>query len=124
MSDPFDNPAMTSPTEYLTCDDCGEQYLGPAYYSFEPTDVEQHSEEWPHQTCTESICPKCAGDLWPDNMDDPRAPEHVQKAMLDNFTNFMSKFVPNRRRCLDCLVTRIDGVDCASCGSGRWQVAS
>ena len=75
------------------CDDCKQEYEGPAYYTF---DIEacQVTDQYeaiigeavtgiydgglmkPHAAeCTGNVCPECAGDfLEPDDPDDPRRP--------------------------------------------------
>ena len=89
-----------------TCDDCGRDYPGPVYYSFDPEacvstrtwsqmgervepyltadDIAHgeiaHGEDAliPHDDdCTGNLCPACAGPhLEPDQPGDPRRPAH------------------------------------------------
>ena len=65
-----------------TCDDCRQQYEGPAYYTFDPeecmTNVLDTGElvafTVPHYKCTGNIGPCCGDELMPDDEDDPRRP--------------------------------------------------
>jgi len=55
-----------------TCDDCTEQYAGPAYYTFPTSECrtsDHDGEATPHEGCTGNLCPRCAG---PDLEPDPR----------------------------------------------------
>lgn len=57
------------------CDDCGDEYAGPAYYTFHPRDCVVWKREglrFPHEGCTGNLCPRCASDLEPDRKNDPR----------------------------------------------------
>jgi len=76
-----------------TCDDCGRDYPGPVYYTFDPDacistrDAVQEGERRPltddpdeeivhGDDCTGNLCPSCAGPyLEPDDPDDPRRPK-------------------------------------------------
>lgn len=64
------------PAGMKTCDDCQEEYAGPAYYTFLPTECVTSDHDGParaHLGCTGNLCPRCAGpDLEPDRPDDPR----------------------------------------------------
>jgi hypothetical protein len=85
-----------------TCDDCGQDYPGPVYYSFDP-EACVSTREWvqegarveppisvgsgnvteddliPHgDDCTGNLCPACAGPhLEPDDEADPRRPKEA-----------------------------------------------
>lgn len=57
-----------------TCDDCRQQYDGPAFYAFDEEACEWSENEVivPHD-CTGNLCPECAGPhLEPDDENDPR----------------------------------------------------
>lgn len=62
-----------------TCDDCCQEYAGPAYYTFQEDSCRTSDHDGPavpHLGCTGNLCPRCAGpDLEPDRADDPRRPE-------------------------------------------------
>lgn len=61
-----------------TCDDCGDAYAGPAYYTFLESECRTSDHDGPttqHLGCTGNLCPRCAGpDLEPDRRDDERRP--------------------------------------------------
>lgn len=66
---------------FAICDDCHEAYPDPPYYSFDmecvvtETDPVTGIEEMIDHTCTNNLCPDCAGPyLEPENEDDPRKP--------------------------------------------------
>ncbi len=67
------------------CDDCGQEYPGPAYYTFPPYSCRTSNHDGdpiPHRGCTENLCPRCAGPyLEPDRRGDPRRP--TQSAWKD-----------------------------------------
>jgi hypothetical protein len=61
-----------------TCDDCGQEYATPAYYSFDPDGCvwteDNGAKVIPHD-CTSNLCPECAGPyLEPDDPADARRP--------------------------------------------------
>jgi hypothetical protein len=70
--------SLGRPAGMKECDDCMQQYPGPAYYTFHPRDCKtsnHRGEAFPHVGCTGNLCPRCAGpDLEPDRPDDPRRP--------------------------------------------------
>lgn len=52
------------------CDDCGDWYAAPAYYTFDTPDctVENGAHD-----CSGNVCPRCCGpDMEPDNLFDVR----------------------------------------------------
>lgn len=59
-----------------TCDDCTEEYAGPAYYTFLPeacVTSDRDGPPKPHAGCTGNLCPRCAGPyLEPDRAGDAR----------------------------------------------------
>lgn len=59
-----------------TCDDCGQQYPEPAYYTFVGCHEEgPNGEVRDHVGCTENLCPNCTGPfIEPDLENDPRKP--------------------------------------------------
>lgn len=66
--------------EFFICDDCGEAYLGPPYYTWDEdscrvteTQPDGTEVEIPHD-CTYNLCPGCAEFLEPDDENDPRRP--------------------------------------------------
>lgn len=67
------------PDELEVCDDCGQPYVGPAYYTFPSDACSAHEHEPPDDTsCTGNICPSCAGPYVSPDQPDPR-----QAAMQD-----------------------------------------
>jgi len=78
-----------------TCDDCGKDYPGEPYYTFEAescntVDIIDGAEVAVDHDCTENICPECAGPfLEPDIYLDPRRPpvdfydEKMHQSMFD-----------------------------------------
>ena len=60
---------------FFICDDCGEAYMSPMYYTFEPSDCHVDDDDGPHKGCTGNLCPSCAGpDIDPYDLHDPRRP--------------------------------------------------
>jgi hypothetical protein len=59
-----------------TCDDCGQEYPSPPYYTF-PAEACHWTEDGVEidHACTENICPNCAGPyMGPDDPEDKRGP--------------------------------------------------
>ena len=69
------------PVNFHICDDCGNAYLSPRYYTFDPRDCiadDGISGEHRHEGCTGNMCPPCAGSfIEPDDENDPRRPKEV-----------------------------------------------
>lgn len=65
-----------------TCDDCGQSYAGPAYYTFQEGECRTSRHDGPptpHAGCTGNLCPRCAGpDLEPDRANDARRPSGLR----------------------------------------------
>jgi hypothetical protein len=61
------------------CDDCGEEYEGPVYYSLDMGVTHLNSLTLAvEEGCTGNLCPECAGPfLDPDDPDDPRRPKEL-----------------------------------------------
>ena len=70
--------------QFSICDDCGEAYPDPPYYTF-PTEACSESMgdliPKPHKGCTGNLCPTCAYDLMPDDIDDPRVTKDHLRAI-------------------------------------------
>ena len=65
---------LDSAGEMFRCDDCGKEYAGPAYYTFD-SEACVSGNDIPHVGCSGNVCPACAGPyLEPDAPDDSRRP--------------------------------------------------
>jgi len=57
------------------CDECSQEYEGPAYYTLEEDHHPPEETTLAIEVCTGNLCPECAGPfLEPDDPDDPRRP--------------------------------------------------
>ena len=80
-------PKWTKP-EVLICDDCRQPYLGPPYYLTNEDDPESFHLDGTE--CTGSLCVGCADGLWPDDLSDPRAPDHIKATIKADINDDIS----------------------------------